>query len=171
MVPYHVSVNVVFFGGADFDPPLDIRRPRDVATIGASIEGSTRVESFQIDPNKAIVPADSSHGVGGYKIVARGPTLTALQADEFKDLVLDPSIRPAETAREILNSLCYISPHHAFRMSGGPGPPVDVLGCLSCAHVDVVQKDSPVCGGNASSISDDLRAIVQDLFPGDKWAR
>jgi hypothetical protein len=21
MVPYHVSVNVVFFGGADFDPP------------------------------------------------------------------------------------------------------------------------------------------------------
>jgi hypothetical protein len=110
--------------------------------------------------------------VGGFRVVADGPALNENQRDQLKDLVLDSRIDPPKTAREALNSLCYISPRHAFRMSGSASEPVvDVLVCLSCDHLGTVQEGAPSAGGYTRELSKEIQALVESLFPDDPFAR
>jgi len=151
----------------DLDKSLGKIRPCDSADIEAAIRSAVRVESFQLDPDVPMNKGSSADRFRGYKIVAEGRQLNESQRSRLKDLLLDPGIAPPETFRSAMAKLCYLSPHHALRMTGRTGEPVDVIICFGCGDVWVARGDAPSVGGDFSIIEKDVKALCLQIFPDD----
>jgi hypothetical protein len=154
----------------DLDEPLGIIRPCDSGEIAAAIQDASRVELFQIDPDVPMTKDSSANRFRGYKIVAAGPILNRNQTTRIKKLLLDPRITPPQTIRQALGKLCYLSPHHALRMTGGAGEPIDVVICFGCGDLWVVQSGSRSTGGDFGLIAKNLRSAILEIFPNDPFA-